>query len=1040
MQRYILIVIACMGIAAILFIDQWQANNRRNEKAAELKHASHLCRIGLTEGIATRLSSLEALASLFKLHPDTTPEEFADFSALLLKFNPPIRALQFADSKTRVKYVYPAEGNIITARKPMLLLADPLRGPFTGRAIKNKKATVQGPYELRQGGTGIVVRVPVFMKDEFIGLAIGIYDVPVLIQEALAGIDMDKFHMRLADSDGQIFWGPERISGDSYKEIVPIADTEWILNLTWKSKDPPLVSRLLLWLFGGGFLVSTLLLLRFSLGRSQELERSVKERTTDLADINKKLVDEISIRQQAEAALSKSEEQFRAIAANTPDHILMQDRDLRYLLVVNPQLGLTEKDMLGKTDYDFLSKEDAEKLIKIKIRVLETGKPAHLETSLVSLSGETEYFNGAYVPRFEAQGRVAGLIGYFRNVTKQKQVEAALRESEARLRLVMDGLGPQMFVGLMDTEGVLLVANRPALEAAELSMEGVVGKPFPETYWWAYSGPVQKRLGSALRRAAQGEAVRYDEQIRVAEGRFIWVDFTVQPLRDSSGKIAFLVPSAVVITERKQAEEELRTINKELLALNRIISTTTTGSQEILEGVLDEALAITGLEGGTICLVTPDDTLRLAAQRAASEATIQDLTTNTIKIGDCLCGECARDGRPLILPDREAILRFATREATRGEDISFHAAFPLLAAEKCLGVLCIFTRTDKKPSDRRLTLLETVSAQIALAVENAQLYQKTIEHAARLEEMVKERTRTLEKNQKALINVVEDLNEKSEALNAANVRLQELDRLKNIFLASMSHELRTPLNSIIGFTGILLMGMTGKLTKEQKNQLGMVKNSAHHLLGLINDILDISKIEAGMMEPVPEEFSLNELIQEAMGSVSVTAAEKGLELFYKVPKNILLFSDQKRIHQIVLNLLSNAVKFTEKGSVKLSARIVSGFGFQVSESDDNISRKGAKPQREMKGFKSPIHNPQSTIQISVADTGIGIKEEDMNRLFFPFQQVDASLTKKFEGTGLGLYLSKKLANLLGGDITVRSEYGKGSEFVVELPMKINKNV
>ena len=171
------------------------------------------------------------------------------------------------------------------------------------------------------------------------------------------------------------------------------------------------------------------------------------------------------------------------------------------------------------------------------------------------------------------------------------------------------------------------------------------------------------------------------------------------------------------------------------------------------------------------------------------------------------------------------------------------------------------------------------------------------------------------------MNVVEDLNEKSEALKEANVKLQELDRMKNIFLASMSHELRTPLNSIIGFTGILLMGMTGKLNEEQKNQLGMVKNSAHHLLDLINDILDISKVEAGMMEPLPEEFSLNELIRKTMATVSVAAAEKELKLERTLPEEIMLFSDRRRLVQILTNFMSNAVKFTEQGSVRLSAHV-----------------------------------------------------------------------------------------------------------------------
>lgn len=195
---------------------------------------------------------------------------------------------------------------------------------------------------------------------------------------------------------------------------------------------------------------------------------------------------------------------------------------------------------------------------------------------------------------------------------------------------------------------------------------------------------------------------------------------------------------------------ELREANRELSLLNRIVSDCagTLDLQVLLARVLDEALALTGLEGGTICLLTPDQILDLAAQRSASPETIQDLTSNDIRVGECLCGWCARDHVPLILPDREAVLRFATREATRNEDIRFHAAFPFVTGGRCVGVLCVFTRTDRKPLERSLKLLGTITAQVALALENARLYEESSRHTADLEERVRERTAELEgKNQ-----------------------------------------------------------------------------------------------------------------------------------------------------------------------------------------------------------------------------------------------------------------------------------------------------
>jgi len=247
----------------------------------------------------------------------------------------------------------------------------------------------------------------------------------------------------------------------------------------------------------------------------------------------------------------------------------------------------------------------------------------------------------------------------------------------------------------------------------------------------------------------------------------------------------------------------------------------------------------------------------------------------------------------------------------------------------------------------------------------------------------------------------EDVRKYAEQLEQVNIRLQEMDRLKSVFLASMSHELRTPLNSIIGFTGIILQGMTGEVNQEQRKQLTMVKNSASHLLSLINDLLDISKIEAGRVELSLEEFSLDDVVREVVESVSPTASEKGLELVTEVPEGITLFSDRRRIKQVLMNFMSNAVKFTDQGSVRITARI---------PGDDNL-------------------------EVRVIDTGVGIKKEDMDKLFQPFQQIDVSLTKKHEGTGLGLHLSKKLADLLGGDVSAKSEYGRGSEFAFTIPLR-----
>jgi len=254
--------------------------------------------------------------------------------------------------------------------------------------------------------------------------------------------------------------------------------------------------------------------------------------------------------------------------------------------------------------------------------------------------------------------------------------------------------------------------------------------------------------------------------------------------------------------------------------------------------------------------------------------------------------------------------------------------------------------------------------------------------------------------------------ERTAELQAALVRAEAADRLKSAFLATMSHELRTPLNSIIGFTGTVLQGLAGPLNAEQAKQLGMVRTSGRHLLELINDVLDLSKIEAGQLKVRAEKFDLRASIERATALVKVLADKKGLSLTAALaPELGEIVSDRRRVEQIVLNLLNNGIKFTDRGSVRLGASLVTDF----------------RP--------SPGAPLQPAVRIAVADTGIGIKAEDLPTLFHPFQQVDSGLTRQREGTGLGLVICHRLAALLGGVISVASEWSKGSEFAITLPLE-----
>lgn len=285
--------------------------------------------------------------------------------------------------------------------------------------------------------------------------------------------------------------------------------------------------------------------------------------------------------------------------------------------------------------------------------------------------------------------------------------------------------------------------------------------------------------------------------------------------------------------------------------------------------------------------------------------------------------------------------------------------------------------SDEEGKPKELLSIGTDITELKKAHEELERYK------AHLEELVEARTKELEE---------------------ANEKLKELDRLKSMFIASMSHELRTPLNSIIGFSSIILNEWLGPLNEEQKENIATINRAGKHLLALINDVIDISKIEAGVIDINITEFDSSEVIEEATKIIEEELKKKGVELRQDV-KNYRLFTDRRRLFQCVLNLLSNAAKFTERGWVSI----------MLSEDESN----------------------PDFIKIVVEDTGVGIKEEDQKKLFKPFQRFEGKERGKIPGTGLGLYLTKKiLQEVLKGDIIVSSHYGKGSRFEIRVPKRL----
>ncbi|HEY8609634.1 MAG TPA: ATP-binding protein [Noviherbaspirillum sp.] len=250
-----------------------------------------------------------------------------------------------------------------------------------------------------------------------------------------------------------------------------------------------------------------------------------------------------------------------------------------------------------------------------------------------------------------------------------------------------------------------------------------------------------------------------------------------------------------------------------------------------------------------------------------------------------------------------------------------------------------------------------------------------------------------------------------------NEALAHASRMKSEFLANMSHELRTPLNAIIGFSDALRSGLLGPVAPEQGQALDDIFDSGKHLLSLISDILDLSKIEAGKMELMPEPTDLEQLLQACVSMSREKASAAGLQLRLETEAVGGLLLDQRKMRQLVFNLLSNAIKFTPAGGTVI-LRMRLGNGVEL----EGRRVFGGTPCREAR-----------YVAISVADTGIGIREEDQHRLFAPFVQLDSGLARRYEGTGLGLSLVRQMVELHGGVVTLESAPDAGAEFMIWLP-------
>lgn len=441
-------------------------------------------------------------------------------------------------------------------------------------------------------------------------------------------------------------------------------------------------------------------------------------------------------------------------------------------------------------------------------------------------------------------------------------------------------------------------------------------------------------------------------------------------------------------TERKKAEFQIQNQLRRLRSL-RLIDQSITSSMEIkaiLEVVLQQVADLLKVDAVAILLLNEStQTLGYTVGQGFRTDTIR---RSIIHLGEGLAGQIGIERKSLYVSDLiNADDKFKRAELLNEEQFVAYIGVPLAVKGSLKGIMEIFQRASMHIDEEWLNYLEALADQAAIAIENAELFEGLQRSNVELEQRVNSRTADLLR---------------------MNTELEHANHAKDEFLANMSHELRTPLTGILGMAESIQLNTYGPVTKEQINALKNIQDSGSHLLALINDVLDLSKTEAGKLDIYPEMVNVEEVCQTSLVFLKEQARKKSIKVEYQQDANVnALFADSRRLKQILVNLLGNAVKFTpENGRVLLSVR--------------------ADLEMEQLHF-------------SVRDNGIGIAPEDLQRLFTPFTQVDGQLNRQNEGTGLGLALVLRLAEIHGGSVFVESEVGVGSNFTVSLPWQPQQN-
>jgi len=730
-------------------------------------------------------------------------------------------------------------------------------------------------------------------------------------------------------------------------------------------------------------------------------------------------IENLRLTEQTGRALAQTEQQaaeLRALFAAMPDVVLVYDEQGRYVKIAPTNPSLLYKppeDMLGKTLTEVLPAPQAEAFMGYIRQVLDTRGTLNIEYSL-PIGGQEIWFSATVTPL------TANTVFWIaRDITERKQAEETLRRQHAyqgALQEITLGLIGRLELtdllqNIITRAGELIGTTHGyifLLEPDEAEMRMHVGTGTYNSFMDYRLKPGQAVVGTIWQ---TGEPLVIDdyqawanrlhlknlEAVRAVVGAplksgsqvvgVIGLAYLEEGRRFGEDEVAVLSRFAQLasvaldnarlyaeaqqeLTERKRAEAildkratELQTVAKVSTAASTILE-----ARILLQNVVDLTKDNFGLYHTHIYLVDqPTGMLVLTAgagevgRRMVSEG--RSIALNRMQ---SLVARAAREREAVIVNDVRAAPDFLPHPLL--PDTRSEMAVPMIAGDQLLGVFDVQHDQPGYFTEEDVRIQTALAAQVAVALQNANLYAE----------------------QAAIVT-----------------RLRELDHLKSTFLANMSHELRTPLNSILGFTDVMLEGLDGPLTDLMESDLKVVQKNGKHLLNLINDVLDMAKIEAGKMSLSLERFNLQEVLEEVVEIIGPLARDKALDLRIATePTDALdLTADRIRLRQVMINLVGNAIKFTEQGVITLQAK---------------------------------QHN--GSVRVAIRDTGFGIPPDKLEAIFEAFSQVDTSTTRKAGGTGLGLPISRRLIELHGGRLWAESSGipGEGSTFFVELPLEVQE--